>query len=446
MKTVRLHGLSILFVLGCFAARGGSVAFEPNVVQLADGFQFTEGPAVDKDGNIFFTDIPNNRICKWSVDGKLSTFLENSEGANGLYFDKEGNLLACLGGGAKLVSIDPQGKTTVLADKYEGKSFNSLNDLWVAPDGGVYFTDPRYGSRDNLPQDGEHVYYLSANRKKIIRVISDMVRPNGVIGTPDGKILYVADHGAGKTYSYKINSDGTLSDKKLFAEQGSDGMTLDTYGNVYLTGKAVTIHNPSGELIGTIEVPQTPANVCFGKDTKTLFITARKAFYSVRMQSKLYSFTVNDIDGKAVSLSQYEGKVLLLVNTASKCGFTGQYAGLQTLFEKYKDRGFAVLGFPSNDFLGQEPGTNEQIKAFCSAKFNVSFPMFEKISVKGKEIHPLYQYLTSPVENPQFGKPIEWNFNKFLIGKDGRPIARFGSRVEPLDTQVIEAVEEALKN
>lgn len=265
-----------------------AVSFDPNLMELAGGFQFTEGPAVDKDGNIFFTDIPNNRIHKWSADGKLSTFLENSEGANGLYFDKDGNLLACLGGGGKLVSIDSQGEKTVRADTFRYKPFNSPNDLWIAPDGGIYFTDPRYGPRDNLPQDGEHVYYippyLPPERKKVIRVIADMVRPNGVIGTPDGKTLYIADHGAGKTYSYKINPDGSLSDKKMLAEQGSDGMTLDQYGNIYLTGKAITIYNPSGKLIGTIEVPQTPSNVCFGKDKKTLFITARKSLCSVKMK------------------------------------------------------------------------------------------------------------------------------------------------------------------
>jgi gluconolactonase len=239
---------------------------------------------VDKEGNIFFSDIPGNRIHKWSLDGKLSTFMENSEGANGLFFDKEGNLIACLGATGKIASIDPQGKKTILAEKYEGKPFNSPNDLWVDPNGGVYFSDPRYGSMDNLPQDGEHVYYLSADRKKLIRVVSDMTKPNGLIGTPDGKTLYIADPGADKTYVYKINPDGTLSDKKVFAQQGSDGMTLDQNGNVYLTDQAISIYTPSGKQIGTIQVPQTPSNVCFGKDKKTLFITARKAFYSVRMQ------------------------------------------------------------------------------------------------------------------------------------------------------------------
>jgi gluconolactonase len=413
-----------------------TVSFESKVQKLAGDFQFTEGPAADKEGNIYFTDIPNRRIHKWSVDGKLSTFMENSDGANGLFFDNNGNLIACAGGTGKLVSIDPQGKSTVLADKYEGNPFNSLNDLWIDPKGGIYFTDPRYGNRENLPQDGEHVYYLSADRKGLIRVIDDMVRPNGVIGTPDGKILYVADHGAGKTWAYNINPDGSLVDKQLFADQGSDGMTLDENDNLYLTAKAVTVYNPSGTLLKTIEVPEAPANVCFGKNKKTLFITARTSLYSIDMQSKLYSFTMTDINGEAVSLSQYDGKVLLLVNVASKCGFTKQYAGLQQLYEKYKDQGFVVLGFPANNFMGQEPGTDSEIKSFCTIEYNVTFPMFSKISVKEKKIHPLYQYLTSPKENGEFGKPITWNFNKFLIGRDGNTIARFGSKAKPLDAQI----------
>lgn len=162
-----------------------TVAFEPDIKKLAGDFKFTEGPAADKEGNIYFTDIPNQRIHKWSLDGKLTTFIEKSGGANGLYFDKKGNLLACAGGIGKLLSIDPKGKTKILAGSYMARTFNSPNDLWIDPKGGVYFTDPRYGNRENLPQDGEHVYYLSADRKKVSRVINDMVRPNGVIGTPD---------------------------------------------------------------------------------------------------------------------------------------------------------------------------------------------------------------------------------------------------------------------
>jgi gluconolactonase len=425
--------------------QGHFISFEPSTQKLAGGFQFTEGPAADKEGNVYFTDIPNSRIHKWSLDGKLSTFMENSDGANGLFFDENGNLIACVGGTGKLVSIDPQGKISVLADKHDGKPFNSLNDLWIDPKGGIYFTDPRYGNRDNLPQGGEHVYYLPADRKDPVRVIDDMVRPNGVIGTPDGKTLYVADHGANKTYAYKINLDGSLSDKRLFAEQGSDGMALDENGNLYLTAKAVDIYNPSGKLLETIDVPEVPANVCFGKNKKTLFITARTSLYSIDMQSKLYSFTMTDIDGKPVSLSEYQGNVVLVVNVASKCGFTKQYAALQQLYEKYKDQGFVVLGFPANNFMGQEPGTDLKIKTFCATKFNVTFPMFSKISVKGKEIHPLYQYLTSPEENGELGKPITWNFNKFLIDRDGKTLARFGSKIKPLDPQVVNAVKKALK-
>jgi len=264
------------------------VAGGAKVEKLAGDFKFTEGPAADVEGNIYFTDIPNNKIHKWSLDGKLTTFHENSEGANGLFFDKDGNIVACEGSGRKLVSIDPNGKVTVLADKYDGKRFNSLNDLWMAPNGGVYFTDPRYGrNREDMEQDGEHVYYLSPKSKNAIRVIDDMVKPNGLIGTKDGKTLYVADAGGRKTFVYTVNDDGTLTNKKLFASEGSDGMTIDNEGNIYLTTNVVAVYNKEGERIASIEVPERPSNVCFGgKDKQTLFITARSSFYSVRMRVK----------------------------------------------------------------------------------------------------------------------------------------------------------------
>lgn len=277
---------------GCSGEQLSVVADGAKVEKLAGGFKFTEGPAADAKGNIFFTDIPNNQIHKWSLGGKplrgkLSTFRENSGGSNGLYFDKKGNLLACEGGGRRLVSINPKGKVTVLADKYENKKFNSLNDLWLDSKGGIYFTDPRYGNRDGMEQGGEHVYYLSPDRKNIVRVIDDMVRPNGVIGTRNGKRLYVADHGGKKTFVYTINKDGTLSNKKLFASEGSDGMTIDNKGNIYLTTNAVQVYNSKGEKIETIKVPEGPANVTFGgKDKKTLFITAQTSLYSVRMRVK----------------------------------------------------------------------------------------------------------------------------------------------------------------
>jgi gluconolactonase len=279
--------LFVVVVAGSSAEAASVVVSGAKVEKLAGGFSFTEGPAADAKGNIFFSDIPNNRIHKWSLNGTLSTFRENSGGSNGLFFDKKGNLLACEGGGRRLVSIDQQGNVTVLADKYQNKRFNSLNDLWIDPKGGIYFTDPRYGNRDNMAQDGEHVYYLSPDSKKLIRVINDMVRPNGVIGTSDGKLLYVADHGGKKTFVYTVNKDGTLSNKKLFAPEGSDGMTIDNEGNIYLTTRVVAVYNKNGEKIETIEIPEQPANVSFdGPDKHTLFITARTSLYSLRMRVK----------------------------------------------------------------------------------------------------------------------------------------------------------------
>ena len=161
--------------------------------------------------------------------------------------------------------------------------------------------------------------------------------------------------------------------------------------------------------------------------------------------TNIYDFTMQDIDGKSVSLSAFKGKVLLLVNVASKCGFTGQYAGLEKLYTTYANRGFVVLGFPANDFLGQEPGTEAEIKSFCKLTYGVTFPMFAKISVKGKDIHPLYAFLTSKDTNPNFGGSISWNFNKFLIGRDGVIAARFGSRTTPDDKELVQAVEMALQ-
>jgi glutathione peroxidase len=162
-------------------------------------------------------------------------------------------------------------------------------------------------------------------------------------------------------------------------------------------------------------------------------------------ESKLYAFKMNDIEGKPVSLSKYRGKVLLIVNVASKCGFTKQYSGLQKLYDKYRDQGLVVLGFPANNFGGQEPGTNSEIKNFCSVRFNITFPMFSKISVKGDDIHRFYEYLTNPDKNPGFGGPIQWNFNKFLIGRDGKTVARYPSKAEPLDSKVTQAVERELQ-
>jgi glutathione peroxidase len=156
--------------------------------------------------------------------------------------------------------------------------------------------------------------------------------------------------------------------------------------------------------------------------------------------SSVHEFTLNSIDGKPAPLSAYQGKVVLIVNVASRCGFTPQYAGLEALYEKYKDRGFTILGFPANNFGAQEPGTNEEIKTFCSSKYNVTFPMYSKISVKGDDKAPLYQFLTAAT-----GSEIQWNFTKFLVDKDGKVVARFEPKVTPESPDVAEAIEKALR-
>ncbi|MBN2514352.1 MAG: glutathione peroxidase [Sedimentisphaerales bacterium] len=161
--------------------------------------------------------------------------------------------------------------------------------------------------------------------------------------------------------------------------------------------------------------------------------------------NSIYSFKLKDIDGRPIALSRYEGKVLLVVNVASECRFTDQYANLQRLYMKYRDQGFVVLGFPANNFGNQEPGTDAEIKEFTAHQFNIMFPLFSKISVKGKNIHPLYQCLTTPETNGEFGGPITWNFNKFLINRNGKTIARFPSEIDPLDPQITEAIEAALR-
>ncbi len=160
--------------------------------------------------------------------------------------------------------------------------------------------------------------------------------------------------------------------------------------------------------------------------------------------SSIYDLTVKTIEGKDAALSAYTGQVVMIVNVASKCGFTPQYKGLEALYQRYRAQGFVVLGFPSNDFLGQEPGTDAEIQQFCSLRYQVTFPLFSKITVKGKSAHPLYQYLTDPQTNPEFGGNISWNFNKFLIDRRGRIVARFGSRTTPESEDVKVAIEKAL--
>ena len=287
--------ITVLFTaLSCGAAESLIIAPGAKLEKLGDGYSFTEGPAVDRDGNVFFTDQPNDRIVKWSAaDGKFSDWLKPAGRANGTYFDKDGNLIACADEKNELWSVSPDKKVTVLVTNFDGKLLNGPNDLWIRPDGGIYFTDPlykrNYWKRDPaMQQDGQHVYFMATDRKEVKRVATDLKQPNGIIGTPDGKTLYVADIGARKAYAYDISTDGSLMNKRLFCELGSDGMTIDNEGNVYLTGRGVTVFDKTGKQIEQIPVPEGwTANVTFGgKERDLLFITASKSVYGLKTRVK----------------------------------------------------------------------------------------------------------------------------------------------------------------
>ena len=281
----------ICFGLGGFSpsVAGSVIAPGAKLEKLTGDLKFGEGPTCDANGNVFFTDQPNDRILEWSVDGKLSTFMQPAGRANGMYFDGKGNLIACADGKNELWSIAPDKKTTVLVKDYQGKYLNGPNDVWVAPDGGMYITEPFYKrpwwDHDTMAQDGEQVYYLSPDGKKLARVTNDFKKPNGITGTPDGKKLFVADIGADRTYAYDIQPDGSLTNKTLFCPKGSDGMTIDERGDLYLCGHGVTVFDKTGRQIEHIDVPEPwSANVSFGgKNRQTLFITASKSLYSIHL-------------------------------------------------------------------------------------------------------------------------------------------------------------------
>ena len=261
---------------------------------LADVFSFTEGPAADAEGNVYFTDQPNDRILIWTVDQTLRTFMKPAGRSNGLYFDNVGRLITCADENNELWRIDVKTKEKeVLVPNFDGKLLNGPNDAWVDPKGGIYFTDPfykrPYWKRGDREQDGQHVYYLAPGADAPIRVVDDLFQPNGIIGTPDGKTLYVADIRDSKTYQFDIrDEDGKLVNKTLLFGLGSDGMALDSSGNLYLTGKGVTVISKEGAKIEHIPVPESwTANVTFGgADGNTLFITAMDSLYTLPMKVK----------------------------------------------------------------------------------------------------------------------------------------------------------------
>ncbi len=284
-------GVFLLATSGIFGQNKGLVAAHAEVEKAGSGFLFTEGPAVAADGRVFFTDQPNDRIHIWDEETGISLFLEGTGRSNGMYFNGKGQLVTCADEKNQLAFFDEHKNLIPIHEGYEGKHLNAPNDLWIAPDGGIYFSDPWYPRKwwpegHQEVQDARGVYYLSTDGH-ITRVIDDFKQPNGLIGTPDGKTLYVADINDKKIWKYAVQPDGTLSNKTFFAPKGSDGMTIDKRGNVYLTSGKVWVYSPEGELIHEIEVPESPSNVCFGgKERNILFITARTSVYTLEMQVK----------------------------------------------------------------------------------------------------------------------------------------------------------------
>ncbi|WP_423998450.1 SMP-30/gluconolactonase/LRE family protein [Maribacter sp. IgM3_T14_3] len=285
-----LTSLLLTIVISCKSQQRPLVSDGAQLVQVANNFSFTEGPASDKNGNVYFTDQPNNKILKWNhADNSISTFMESSGRANGLYFDNDENLLAAADDENELWRIHKTGEIDTLITDFEGKKLNGPNDLWVDLKGGIYFTDPyyqrEYWTRTEADIKEKNVYYISPDLKNISIVAKGLAQPNGIIGTLDGKTLYVADIGDKKTYSYSIQEDGSLSDRTLFTDMGSDGMTIDNKGNVYLTGAGVTIFNSQGEQLKNIPINENwTANVTFGGENQdVLFITAMGSVYTLQM-------------------------------------------------------------------------------------------------------------------------------------------------------------------
>lgn len=282
--------ITILFITSCKGQEKTLIAEGAELTLVSEEFEFTEGPAIDSKGNIFFTDQPNDRIMKWNAsDNSISTYLQPSGRSNGLYFDHDGNLLSCADEKNELWHIDSEKKVTILVDNFEGRKLGGPNDLWIAPNGGIYFTDPLYKRtwwNHTTPQIEERrVYFIPPGTNKVQIVAKGYEQPNGIIGSADGKTLYLADNGAKKTYSFTINEDGSLSNRTLFTDMGSDGMTLDNQGNVYLTGNGVTVFDNTGKQIKHIAVPENwTANVTFaGPNQDILFITAMDSVYTLAM-------------------------------------------------------------------------------------------------------------------------------------------------------------------
>lgn len=259
-------------------------------LKLADGFRFTEGPAWDGNGSWYFSDIPNKTLYRLSNEGEVKLVRTGEQASNGIVVGSNGELFFCEVAGRRIVARSIDGRETTLADSCDGKPIGMPNDLWMAPNGGIYFTIPVTNKQRAkvVPPEAVNatVCYISPDRKSIRDVGIGLKNANGIVGSSDGKLLYVADPRSQKCWRYSIAADGSLTDQRVAAEQGSDGLALDERGNLYTTSKqGVTVYSPNAKLISTIDVPESPANMKFGgNDGRTLFITARTGIYAVPMQ------------------------------------------------------------------------------------------------------------------------------------------------------------------
>ena len=292
--------LANLLVLGTHLGLcddGVTEAADGKVTLVADGYQFTEGPAVDSQGVVFFTDQPNDRILKVDLDGKVTEYMKPAGRSNGMFFAPDGKLIACADEKNEMWEIAADKSHRVLFGNFEERKLNGPNDVWIDSNSTMYFTDPYYQRKwwehKTRPQNKQSVYRVDRDGANVTLVDDSLVQPNGIVGDWKRRFLFVADIGDSKTYQYTIANDGTLVDRKLFCSSGSDGMTIDDQGNLYLTGKkGVTVFNKDGNEIQILSVPENwTANVCIGgKDRKTLFITSSDSLYSVRIKNRGLSY------------------------------------------------------------------------------------------------------------------------------------------------------------
>jgi len=297
MKKVILSLATALSALALSVQAASLVEPGAKVQKLAGGMKFTEGPVwLPEESKVVFSDIPNSKLMQWSKKDGLSVF-RKSEQANGNILDLQGRIISCQHAARNIIRIDKDGKAKVLTEKFEGKRFNSPNDVAVWKDGTLWFTDPPWGLRAPHEIPGHWVYKLDPETGKVEVLIKDLAMPNGIVFSPDGSRLYVADTGGHKRHPdskfhdypdtvtcYAVSKKGKLGKKLFTIDEGSDGMAVDVKGNLYLTHGQVQVYDADGKKLETIEVPEKPANVCFGgKDYKTLFITARTSLYQVRL-------------------------------------------------------------------------------------------------------------------------------------------------------------------